>query len=53
MNNLLNVKNREELRLWLIENHDKEKECWVIVKRGKLKDYDTFRYVDAVEEWKN
>lgn len=33
--NLLNVKNREELRQWLMQNHDKERECWVIVKRGR------------------
>lgn len=33
--NLLSVKNRDELRLWLIDNHSKEKECWVVVKRGR------------------
>lgn len=48
--NLLNVKNRGELRQWLIENHDKEKECWVVVKRGKPKDAAAFWYIDAVEE---
>ncbi len=49
-NNLLNAKNRKELRLWLMENHDKEKECWVVVKRGRPQNDDTFWYVDAVEE---
>jgi len=48
--NLLNAKNREELRLWLIENYDKESECWVIVKRGRPKNDNTFWYIDAVEE---
>ncbi len=48
--NLLNAKNREELRLWLIENHIHKKECWVIVKRGRPQNDDTFWYIDAVEE---
>jgi len=48
--NLLSAKNRDELRLWLTENHDKEKECWVIVKRGRPKNNGTFWYIDAVEE---
>ncbi len=48
--NLLEVKNRDELREWLVENHKKEKECWVVVKRGRPKDDDTFWYIDAVEE---
>ena len=33
--NLLPAKNRDELRQWLSENYDKEKECWVVVKRGR------------------
>lgn len=48
--NLLNAKNREELREWLENNYKTEKECWVIVKRGRPKDDDTFWYIDAVEE---
>lgn len=48
--NLLDVKSRSELREWLIQNHDKEPECWVVVKRGKPIDSKTFWYVDAVEE---
>lgn len=48
--NLLDVKNRQELREWLINNHDKEKECWVIVKRGRPADDGTFWYIDSVEE---
>lgn len=48
--NLLNVKNRGELRQWFMEKHNKEKECWVVVKRGKPINSDFFWYIDAVEE---
>lgn len=48
--NLLSVKNRDELRQWLLANHDREKECWVVVKRGRPVDDGTFWYIDAVEE---
>ena len=50
LTNLLNVKNRDELRQWLEENHQTEKECWVIVKRGKPENDEIFWYLDAVEE---
>lgn len=48
--NLLPARNRDELRQWLLENHNKEDECWVIVKRGCPVDNGTFWYIDAVEE---
>lgn len=48
--NLLEAKNREELRQWLENNHATEPECWVVVRRGRPKDDGTFWYVDAVEE---
>ena len=48
--NLLPAKNRAELREWLLENHSTEKECWVVVKRGRPSDNGTFWYIDAVEE---
>lgn len=48
--NLLTAKNRDELREWLVNNHTKEKECWVAVKRGRPKADGTFWYIDAVEE---
>lgn len=48
--NLLTAKNRNELRVWLAENYDKESECWVIVKRGRPQNDNTFWYIDAVEE---
>lgn len=50
IHNLLDAKSRLELREWLQENHDKETECWVVVKRGRPVDVNTFWYVDAVEE---
>ena len=50
MINFLDVKNRDELRQWLITNHSFAKECWVVVKRGRPVDNDTFWYIDAVEE---
>ena len=48
--NLLDVKSRKELRDWLLRNHDKESECWIVVKRGRPVDDETFWYIDAVEE---
>ncbi len=48
--NLLPAKNRDEFHEWLIKNHQSEKECWVIVKRGRPIDNETFWYIDAVEE---
>ena len=48
--NLLAVRNRNEFRHWLASNHDKEKECWATVRRGRPVDDDTFWYIDAVEE---
>lgn len=49
-NILYDVKNRQEFRKWLEENHEKETECWIFVKRGIPKDESTFWYLDAVEE---
>ena len=48
--NLLDAQNRDELRKWLQEHYSTETECWVIVKRSRPKDDDTFWYIDAVEE---
>ena len=45
--NLLPATNRDELRQWLSENHNKEDECWVVVKRGRPVDNGTFWYIDA------
>ena len=48
--NILKAKNRDELREWLEKNYNIQKECWVVVKRGRPKEDDTFWYIDAVEE---
>ena len=48
--NLLDARDRDELRRWLEKNHATEKECWVAVKRGKPAQDGTFAYIDAVEE---
>lgn len=48
--NLLTAKTRDELRDWLEDYHKSEKECWVVVKRGRPEEDGTFWYVDAVEE---
>ena len=48
--NLLTGKSRDDFRAWLEQNHATEKECWVIVKRGRPQDDNSFWYVDAVEE---
>lgn len=48
--NLLNAKNRDEIRQWFEHNYKTENEYWVIVKRGRPKDDGTFWYIGAVEE---
>lgn len=40
--NLLNAKNRDELRVWLEKYYKSEKECWVVVKRGRPKMMEPF-----------
>ena len=50
INNLLTCKNRYEFRDWLKIHHKEEKECFLILKRGKPVDDNTFYYLDAVEE---
>ena len=44
--NLLPAKNRDELRQWLLENHNKESECWVVAKRERSVGNGTFREND-------
>ncbi len=50
MKNILDIRNRSELRRWLIEHSANEKECWIEVKRGKIPPDDALWYLDAVEE---
>jgi len=49
MDNILNLKNKDEFRSWLLNNSSKEKECFLVLKRGEPKDDDNFYYLDAVE----
>ena len=48
--NILNIKTRKDFRTWLMQNHDKESECWLVVKKGKQPPTDYVWYLDAVEE---
>lgn len=46
--NLIIVKSREDLRIWLQENGNIKKSCWVVV--SMTPNPDTLLYLDAVEE---
>ncbi|PUA38747.1 thymidylate synthase [Paenibacillus elgii] len=46
--NLITVKSRDDLRVWLQENCKTEKSCWVTV--SITPNSDTLLYLDAVEE---
>ncbi|MCM3268841.1 YdeI/OmpD-associated family protein [Paenibacillus elgii] len=46
--NLITVKSRDDLRVWLQENCKTEKSCWVAVSITQKP--DTLLYLDAVEE---
>ena len=48
--NILDFKNRNEFREWLMENALKEEECYLFLSRGKPTKKDVFYYLDAVEE---
>lgn len=48
--NILDIKNRNAFREWLVNNCGTEKECWIAVKRGKTPPEDALWYLDAVEE---
>ncbi|MDV0443102.1 YdeI/OmpD-associated family protein [Methanorbis rubei] len=48
--NILGITTREAFREWLAENHDKETECWMIAKKGKIPPEDFVWYLDSVEE---
>lgn len=47
---IINIKTRSEFRDWLTNFSNKEKECYVHVKRGNPVDPNKFYYLDAVEE---
>ncbi|MCP1308966.1 YdeI/OmpD-associated family protein [Paenibacillus tyrfis] len=46
--NLIPVKSREDLRVWLQENCKTQKSCWVVV--SMTPNPETLLYLDAVEE---
>ena len=48
--NLLEFKQRCELRKWLVENHQKKKECWVVAYRKNQPEWDALPYKEIVEE---
>lgn len=48
--NLLHYSTRAELRRWLEENHDKVKECWIVMYRTKVPEWPAIAYIDVVEE---
>ena len=50
-NNILKIYKRSDFRAWLTKNHDKEIECYVLVKKGRPNyDIKILPYLDAVEE---
>ncbi len=46
----LHINTRAEFRAWLTYNSTKEKECWVVCRRGSTPPTDCVWYLDAVEE---
>ncbi len=48
--NILSYAHAEEFRTWLAEHAQTEKECWLVLQRGKPVDTNVFYYLDAVEE---
>lgn len=48
-NNVLNCDTKEEFYDWLKKNHNKQDECFIECKKGKIKENnDIFYYIDAV-----
>lgn len=49
--NLLQLRNRSELRQWLEDNHNKETCCWVVTYRGKCPpEWQAIPYIEVIEE---
>jgi uncharacterized protein YdeI (YjbR/CyaY-like superfamily) len=48
IDNLLSIRNRQELRNWLQENCMTEKSCWIIISIKP--EPNKIQYLDAVEE---
>ena len=48
-NNILNCETKEEFYDWLKKNHNKQDECFIECKKGKIKENNgIFYYIDAV-----
>ena len=45
--NILDCKNSDEFRNWLIDNHSTQSECWIECRKGKPRE-GVFSYIDAV-----
>ena len=45
---VLDVQNADEFRAWLLQHHEDETECYLILKRGKPVEDGMFYYLDAV-----
>ena len=48
--NLLSFKKRSQLRRWFEQNHNNERECWVVMYRKQKPEWDALAYIDIVEE---
>ena len=50
IDNLIETNDRQQLRLWLEENHATAHHCWVATYRGKTPKPDALPYLVVVEE---
>lgn len=48
--NLLELKDRSQLRAWFETNHATEQQCWVIMYRKNRPEWDALAYIEIVEE---
>ncbi|MBP5589720.1 MAG: YdeI/OmpD-associated family protein [Bacteroidales bacterium] len=48
--NLLDIRTRHDLRMWYLDNHEKENLFWIRVNRSGKEMPDVIMYLDAVEE---
>ena len=50
IDNLIETNDRQQLRLWIEENHATAHHCWVATYRGKTPKPDALPYLVVVEE---
>lgn len=48
--NIISLSSREQFRDWLLSYSTEERECWIPIKKGKIKPVGIIWYLDAVEE---